>query len=318
LKVDKKHEMDQINKHPLYRSHNIDSAMSSIWEFYKQKFLPLFLISLAMSLAMQYAATFVNIKEFQTMTDPMQMLEKMKEYVVPFLIISLLNLLFTAILQHYIIYQPLDSSTNIGVSVLKALKYFIPYLIIMILLTFVGAFAIVLGFFALIVGAFFALLYLMTIYLFILPVLMIEDNSIIHTIRRTFTLLHKNFWPNLGWTAVFVIIIIVISLILSAIVLIPFTGGFLKSILNPQNATDVADITEKPLYLILSALTGALTLPVMPIFACILYFNAVAKEEEKVIAAVPEPEDYKVKVEDLYAKPYSDDHPDNPEKKDKE
>jgi hypothetical protein len=310
--------MDQINKHPLYRNHNIDSAMSSIWDFYKQYFLPLFLISLVMSLAMQYAATFVNIKEFQTMTDPMQMLEKMKDYVVPFAIISILNLLFTAILQHYIIYKPLDSGNNIMVSVLKGLKYFIPYLIIMVLLTFVGGIAIVLGIFALVVGAFFALLYIMTIYMFILPILMIEDNSIGHTIQRSFSLMHRSFWPNLGWTAVFIIIIIVISLILSAIVLIPFTGGFLKSILNPQNATDVADITDKPLYIILSALAGALTLPLMPIFSCILYFNAVAREEEKQVAAVPEPEDYKVKVEDLYAKPYSDDHPDNPEKKDKE
>jgi hypothetical protein len=309
--------MDQITKHPLYRNHNIDSAMSSIWDFYKQNFLPLFLISLVMSLAMQYAATFVNIKEFQTMTDPLQMLEKMKELVIPFSIISLLNLLFSAILQHYIIYRPLDSSNNIGVSVLKALKYFIPYLIIMILLAFVGGIAIILGFFALIVGAFFALLYIMTIYMFVLPILMIEDNSIGHTISRSFSLMHRSFWSNLGWTAVFVIIIIVVSLILSAIVLIPFTGGFLKSILNPQNATDVADITTKPFYIILSALAGALTLPLMPIFSCILYFNTRAREG-KIFIVVPPEDDRPVTVEDLYAKPYSDDHPDNPEKKDKE
>ena len=56
--------------------------------------------------------------------------------------------------------------------------------------------------------------------------MMIEDNSIIHTITRTFSLTHRNFWSNIGWVAVFIIIMIVISVILSAIILIPFTGVF--------------------------------------------------------------------------------------------
>ena len=80
------------------------------------------------------------------MTDPLVMLEKMKDYIVPILIISLVNLLFTTILQYYIIYNPLNSENNIFVSALKSLKYFIPYLIIMVLLAFAGSIAIVLGF----------------------------------------------------------------------------------------------------------------------------------------------------------------------------
>lgn len=304
--------MNNINNHPLYRRHNIDSAMSSIWDFYKLKFLPLFLISLGMSLAMHYAATSVDMKELQNMTDPMQMLEKLKDYVRPLLIISLLNLLFTTILQYFIIYNPIDSQNNFGVCLLKSLKHLVPFLIIMVLLTFAGSIAIILGFFVLIVGAFFAILYLMTLYLFILPVLMVEDNSIGHTISRTFSLMHRNFWPNLGWTAVFIILILVISLILSSIILIPFSGGFLKSIMNPENISEVADIANKPLYIVLSALTGALTLPLMPIFGCILYFNSVAQSDEKQVIAETHPEDNKVRVENLYAKPYSDDHPENP------
>ena len=47
----------------------------------------------------------------------MQMLEKIKDYVVPFCIISLINLFFTAILQYYIIYNPLEPENNILVSV---------------------------------------------------------------------------------------------------------------------------------------------------------------------------------------------------------
>ena len=78
----------------------------------------------------------------------------------------------------------------------------------------------------------------------------------------------------------------------------------------------LVDVTTKPLFIILSAIVSALTLPLMPIFACILYFNGKAGEDQTISVPVPKPEDYKVKVEDLYAKPYSEDHPDNPEKKD--
>jgi len=306
--------MDQYNNHPLYRKHNIDSAMSSLWEFYKNKFLSLFIISLAMSLVIQYASTMVNLKDLTADPDPMVMLEKLKGFIEPILIISLINLLFTTILQYYIIYNPLSNENNIFASALKSLKYFIPYLILMVLLAFTGSIAIVLGLIALIVPGFFAILYIMTLYLFILPVMMVEDANILETISRTFKLVHKNFWANIGWVAVFLIILIVISVIFSAIILLPFTGDFLKTIMNPQDGTKLLDDTANPLFIILSALVSSLTLPLMPIFASILYFNGRANEEQRQIIAAENPGNERVRVEDLYAKPYSDDHPDNPDK----
>ena len=306
--------MDQFSSHPLYRKHNIDSAMSSLWEFYKNKFLSLFIISLAMSLVIQYASTMVNLKDLTADPDPMVMLEKLKGFIEPILIISLINLLFTTILQYYIIYNPLSNENNIFASALKSLKYFIPYLILMVLLAFTGSIAIVLGLIALIVPGFFAILYIMTLYLFILPVMMVEDANILETISRTFKLVHKNFWANIGWVAVFLIILIVISVIFSAIILLPFTGDFLKTIMNPQDGTKLLDDTANPLFIILSALVSSLTLPLMPIFASILYFNGRANEEQRQIIAAENPGNERVRVEDLYAKPYSDDHPDNPDK----
>lgn len=306
--------MDQFSNHPLYRKHNIDSAMSSIWEFYKSKFLSLFIISLAMSLVIQYASTMVNMKELQTITDPMLLLDKMKEYIVPILIISLINLLFTTILQYYIIYNPINSD-NIFSSLIKSLKYFIPFLITMILLAFFGSIAIVLGIFALVIGAFFAILYVMTLYLFILPIMMAEGASIGNTISRTIKLAHRNFWTNIGWVTIFLIILIVISVIFSAIVLLPFTGSFLKTILNSENGSSLTEIASNPIFIILSALVSALTLPLMPIFACVLYFNARAGEDQNQIVKPVNPGNDRVRVEDLYAKPYSDDHPDNPDNK---
>ena len=306
--------MDQFNNHPLYRKHNIDSAMSSLWEFYKKRFLSLFIISLVMSGVIQFASTLVNFDDLQKITDPLVMLEKMKDYIAPILLISLINLLFTTILQHYLIFNPVDSENNIIASVLRSLKYFIPYLILMILLAFAGSIAVVLGIFALVIGAFFALLYVITIYFFILPVMMVEGTNIGNTIGRTFKLVHRNFWSNIGWVAVFIIIILVISIILSSVIYIPFTGGFLKTILNPDKASGLIDVAKNPIFIILSTIVGALTLPVMPIFACILYFNGRAEEENLQTNKNLSKENERVRVEDLYAKPYSDDHPENPEK----
>ncbi len=308
--------MDQFSNHPLYKRHNIDSVMNSLWEFYKKKFLILFIVSLVMSLVIQYASTLVNMKDLSSITDPMVLLEKIKGLLIPILIISLINLLFTTILQYYVIFNPIDSENTIFTSIVKSLKYFIPYLIIMVLLAFAGSIAIVLGIFVLIVGAFFAMLYVVTIYLFILPIMMVEGINISSTITRTIALTHRHFWTNIGWVAIFIIVMLVISVIFSSIILLPFSGSFIKTIVNPGDASKLVDVTTNPLFIILSAIVSALTLPLMPIFACILYFNGKAGEEQIQPIPTVDPENNRVRVEDLYAKPYSEDHPENPEKKD--
>lgn len=308
--------MDQFSNHPLYQKHTIDSVMSSMWDFYKKKFVPLFIISLVMSFIMQYVSTFINIKEVQSITDPVLMMQKLSQYILPILVISIVNLLFTTIMQYYIIYNPIEHKATVVDSVINSLRYFIPFLIIMVLLTFAGTIAIVLGLLALVVGVFFSMLYIVTIYLFILPVMMVEGTNIGHTITRTISMAHKNFWTNLGWVAVCVILLIVISILLSGLILIPFTGNFIKTITSPDSAGAIADMTTSPVYLILSAIVGALTLPILPIFACILYFNGRAREEKGQTVTQVNPENDRVRVEDLYAKPYADDHPENPEKKD--
>ena len=305
--------MEQFNNHPLFMRHNIDSAMSSLWDFYKKKFLSLFIISFAMSLVIQYISTLVNLQELSQITDPMAMLEKMKELIVPIIAISIVNLLFNVILQHYILYNPLDNENNFFMSVLKSMKYFIPYLIIMIILAFAASIAIVLGILLLVVGVIFSIIYIMTLYLFILPIMMVEGSNIGNTISRTITLAHRNFWSNIGWVAVFIIILVVISLLLSGIILLPFSGNFIKTIMNPGEASGLVNLTTNPIFIILSALAGALTMPLIPLFSCILYFNGKSQEDTNREIIPNEPDNNRVRVEDLYAKPYSDDHPDNPD-----
>jgi hypothetical protein len=273
--------MEQFSSHPLYRRHTLDSAMSSLWDFYRKKFLVLFISSFVMSFIMQYISSTIDFTELTYLTDPLEMLEKVKDFIWPMIIISLINLLFTTILQYYIIYNPVDPGVNIFVASYKSLKYFVPYLIIMILFAFFGSFALVLGLIALIIGIFFVALYLMTIYLFILPVLMVEGPNIGNAISRSFGLTHKNFWSNIGWVAVFILMLVVISVVLSMVIMIPFTGSIFKGIANPEDVTGVLDYVTNPWYLILGSLVNALYFPLLPIFAAILYFNGNAKEEGK-------------------------------------
>jgi len=307
--------MPDFKNHPLYRVHTIDTAMNSLWDFYKKNFLVLFIMSAVLAFVMQYVSSFVDMKDVQSETDPLLMLEKMKAFLVPMLIISLINLVLTTILQHYVLFKPVDSSNTVLTSLLKSLRYFLPYLIILIILSFVGAIAIVIGVLALVVGAVFAALYILTLYLFILPVMMAEGPDIGRTISRVFKLAHRDFWSNFGWVSAIIVILLVVSLILSGIILLPFAGSFFKTLFNPEEASAAVEMTKNPLFIILSALANAITIPVMPIFATILYFNGKAKEDKKEPVYMPANEDSRVRVEDLYAKPYSDDHPDNPEKK---
>ncbi len=274
--------MDQFINHPLYKKHDIDSAMSSLWAFYKKRFVPLFLVSLVMSLVTQYATTLMDMSELQSITDPEVMISQLSKYIWPMILISLVTLFFSTILHYYVIYNPIDSSNNIFVSALKSLRYFVLYLIIMVLFAFAGSFALVLGLLALVVGVFFAALYLATLYFFILPILMVEGPLIANAIKRTFVLAHRNFWSNFGWSAAFIVILLVVSVLLSGLILLPFTGTFLKAFTDQGSASSLIDLAGNPFYIFLSAAVNALTFPLVTIFACILYFNGRAQEQVPV------------------------------------
>jgi len=193
--------MEPITSHPLYKAHTIDSAMDSLWSFYKRKFVPLFLMSFVIGLALQFLSSTINMTELQSMTDINEIMNKMKDLLLPMLIISLVSLLFNTVGQYYIIYNPLDPENNVCRCIISSLKYFIPYVIVMIFLAIAGSFAIFLGLLLLVVGVIFAAVYVMMLYLFVLPVMMVEGPNIANTISSTVKFAHRNFWSNIGWTA---------------------------------------------------------------------------------------------------------------------
>jgi len=253
--------------------------MNSLWEFYTKRFVPLFLISFAMGLASQYLGTFIriDISDYQTFNMD-EMMNKLSEFKWPMIIFALINVLFTVVLHYYVIVNPLDSECSFLKCMVRSLRYYIPYVLILVILAFFGSLALLLGLVLLFVGALFAGVYIMMLSLFMLPIMIVEGPVIAHAIVRTARLAHRNFWNNLGWTAVFIVLILVISILLSGLVLLPFTGSFLSVVNSPEEASSAMEISSRPLYIILSAAVNAITMPLLPIFACILYFNARARE----------------------------------------
>lgn len=299
--------MDQFSNHPLYRKHDIDSAFSSLWQFYKKKFVVLFIFSFLVSFLLQYLSLAFNFNELQKITDPAVMMEKFQGFVWPMIIFLLINLFFTTVLHYYVLYNPLDSDNTILSSFYKSLKYIIPYIILMILFVFFASAAAILGLLALVIGVFFTMLYVFTLGLFLLPLLMVEGPDIGNAISRSFRLTHRNFWSNMGWVALFIIGIMLLSVILSSLVMLPFTGKFLEILRNPEETADAMDFMSNPLFLTLISIVKALFFPLIPIFASILYFNGRAGEDENSIVASGNG-NQEVGIDDLYSKPRCDDN----------
>jgi hypothetical protein len=289
--------------------------MGSLWYFYKKNFLVLFLASFVVSLCVQLISSKMNFGDTTSYSaDPMQLLEKYKSMMVPFLEMAAISLVFNLILQYYVMFNPLEEHPNIFEAAYKSLKYLPAYLIILILFMVMASFALIIGLLVFVVGIIFAAFWVAMIFMFILPVLMAEGTDIGHAISRTFSLSHKGFWTNMGWVALLMVIVMITSMLLSGLVMIPFSGSFLKIIAHPEEATSMMNYTSNPIFITLSAATGAVVTPLPLILSAILYFNAIARESA-VIPADQNKEPERVSVEDLYPKTYSDDHPDNPDKK---
>jgi hypothetical protein len=79
--------------------------------------------------------------------------------------------------------------------------------------------------------------------------------------------------------------------------MLPFTGSFIKSITNPEEAGVMLEMSRNPVYIGLSSLMTSLVTPVLPILAFILYFR---NRGDEVLAEITTDVEPSVKVEDLY------------------
>ena len=165
-------------------------------------------------------------------------------------------------------------------------KFALPYLLVIIIVILILTVSMTIGIFLLIIGMFVALCYFGTIFLPVTPILIVEKTDPISTISRSFKLGHLDFWPTLGALIVMYIVIMVASMILGAITMAPFAVDFLK-LLNPNTVMDMLDSGESlfsfmtPGFILVSSITNAITFPIIPIFAVLVYFKLKYREDQQ-------------------------------------
>lgn len=289
--------MNTYQNHPLAGAVDIDSAFNKLWYFYKKYFLGLYIISVAGSLVSSLFISGLDLTSLQTTTDPAEMLEKMKGFAGPYALALLVTLVLSVLLHTWVLERPAGDAGFTSALLKKSLVAFVPYLVAMIIFGVLTMMLVSIGIVLLVLPGLFAIFYMATAGLFVMPVTLAETRNPLEALTRSFRLTHKNLWANMGWVIVVLLILIVASLVLGAIVMLPFTGSFLRSMANPEEATAMLEMARNPVYIGLSALTGGLVTPVMPILAFLLNFR---NRGEEVVVEVTTDSDTTVKVEDLY------------------
>ena len=289
--------MNNYQNHPLIGAVDLDSAMTMLWSFYKKYFIGLYVISVAMTLLASIFTSGIDVAALQSTTDPSEMLEIMKGMAGPYMLIILISLVIGVLLHAWVMEKPISDGDFVSSLLRKSLIALIPYLAVMIIISIIAVVLVTIGLVLLVLPGLFAIFYISTVMIFTMPVTLMESRNPVTVISRSFTLVHKNFWPNIGWVAVVILIILVISLVIGALVMLPFTGTFIRSMANPTEVSSMLELSRKPLYIIFSALATSLITPVLPIFAFILYFR---NRGDEVAVEISTETNTAVRVEDLY------------------
>jgi len=292
--------MQNYQNHPLAGARDLDSAMIRLWAFYKKYFIGMYIISVISALISNLITSTLDTNALMQATgDPELLVSMMKEMALPYSLIMAVSFVFTVILHAWVLGRPLDENYGVVDTLKDSAGAFFPFLLAAIVMGLGGVMLIGIGFVMLVLPGLFAMFYFITVFIFALPLALAETRNTATIIGKSFHLAHKNLWPNMGWVVVVALIMVIASMIVSGIIMLPFTGTFVKSLANPEEASALLEMSKSPLYIILSSLAGALITPVFPILAFILYFR---NSEEIPQVIIDRADDGRVKVEDLYPK----------------
>jgi hypothetical protein len=238
--------MENYQNHPLAGASDLDSAMTKLWAFYRKYFIGLYIISVIMAVLTGLVTSGIDLAAIQSTTDPQEMIEIMKGMIGPYSLMIAVSLVFSVLIHTWVLEIPLRHENNV-IRVLKSgLAALVPYLIVMILLMIAGSMMTAVGLVLLVLPGLFAIFYIGTVILFAMPVTLMETHNPATVISRVFTLTHTHFWQNLGWFAVAVMIVIVASAVVGVLVMLPFTGGMIKSITDPEASGAILEMAKNP------------------------------------------------------------------------
>ncbi len=280
--------MENYQNHPLYQPMDFEALFTQTFQIYKKHFGWLFLYSFLGIVIMSMLFFATNLKDFITydfVYNPDQVAGLLGKLFLFLIVLYIGYSLLYLFIHYYIIYQYIEPEKSHSTLFIEAMKrYALPYLLIILILSIILTISMTIGLFLLIVGMFVAMLYFGTIFLPVTPILIVEKEDPITTINRCFKLGHLDFWPTLGALLVMFILVMVASMILSAITMAPFSIDMIK-LLNPNTALEMMESGESmlsfmtPGFVLVSSLVNAITFPIIPIFAVLVYFKLKYRED---------------------------------------
>lgn len=283
--------MIDIKKHSLYRSMEFENVFSSIFNIYFKNFWVLFAISFISIFTLQMIFYYLGFSEIAKISDPEEIFQYVMELRTELLVGSIAYVILygflISVLVNYILRTDIEKDLSIGDLIIESMnKYMVHmifFLILSVLITITGA---VIGVFALFIGFFVALFYLGTVLMPGGELLVAENKNAVETIGRTFTLTHKDFWSSLGIFVVFIIMMLVISFLMSAIISIPIVIAFFDNYQQTGSLLDAFNIQNYNLGLwtvVINSLVTSLIYPIYAIISVVMYFRLKFVEDNKAI-----------------------------------
>ncbi|MCK5028207.1 MAG: hypothetical protein KAR57_01140 [Bacteroidales bacterium] len=281
--------MTDLTKHSLYKPMEVDSMLSAIFSIYLKKFLTMFIYSFVAVFIIQIILYYLGFMDLYNVSDPEELMRNLPEIfkkmgvvsVSSFIIYGFLN----AFLVNYLIKSDLNPDAVVGElfaeSVRKFSVHMIFFLVLSAIIIVIGVFF---GVFAIIIGSIVAMAYLGTIMMSGGAILVAEEKNAIETVARAFTLTHKDFWSALGTVVLFVLIMFLVSLVLTALIAIPFVIMFFGNLNETGSILEALDLKMYDIGLwtvVLNSIVAALTYPLYATLSVVLYFKLKYTEDQK-------------------------------------
>ncbi len=283
--------MTDLTKHSLYKPMEVDSMLSAIFSIYLKKFLTMFIYSFVAVFIIQIILYYLGFMDLYTVSDPEELMRNLPEIfkkmgivsVSSFIIYGFLN----AFLVNYLIKSDLNPDTVVGEIFAESVQKFSVHMIFFLILSAIIIVAgVFFGVFAIIIGSIVAMAYLGTIMMSGGAILVAEEKNAIETVARAFSLTHKDFWSALGTVVLFVLIMFLISLVLTAIIAIPFVIMFFGNLNETGNILEAFNLKMYDIGLwsvVLNSIVAALTYPLYATLSVVLYFKLKYTEDQRAV-----------------------------------
>jgi len=263
--------------------------LTETFKIYLKKFLVMFIYSFVAVFIIQMIFYYLGFMDLYNVSDPEDLYRNMPEIFKKMGIISVSSVIIygflNAFLVNYVIKSDLDPNIVVGEIFAESVKKFsvhmIFFLILSLLIIVIGAFV---GIFAIIIGSVIAMAYLGTVLMSGGAILIAEETNAIETIGRAFTLTHKDFWSALGTVILFILIMFLVSLIMTALIAIPFVIMFFGNLNETGSILEAFDLKMYDIgiwYVVLNSIVAALTYPLYAILSVVLYFKLKFTEDQK-------------------------------------